>query len=129
MKIRKHDIPVVIDAPGARARALRDFGTARGPLSAEYFSLGAGTDIAPLLQGLVDNLCHSPHWGYVLTGELKVTYGDGTVEECRGGDVYYWPPGHTLCVVEDTELVMFSPQVEHGDVMDHMLEKIAAASS
>jgi hypothetical protein len=29
-------------------------------------------------------------------------------------------------VEDDTELVMFSPQVEHGQVMDHMAGKLAA---
>ncbi len=26
---------------------------------------------------------------------------------------------------EDSELIMFSPQVEHGQVLDHMLTKLA----
>jgi hypothetical protein len=32
-------------------------------------------------------------------------------------------------VVDDSELIMFSPQVEHGAVMDHMLAKLAGATS
>jgi hypothetical protein len=51
MRIDKHDIPVKIDVPGAKARQLTDFGSATGSLG-KYFSLGAGTDIAPLLVGL-----------------------------------------------------------------------------
>lgn len=125
MRIRKEDIPVKIDVPGATARALPDFGTATGSMGAEYFSLGAGTDIAPLLEGLDNDLCHAPHWGYVLSGELVVTYGDDTTETCRGGDIYYWPAGHSVRVIDDTELVMFSPYAAHNDVMDHMLAKLA----
>ena len=41
-----------VEVPGATARQLSGFGTASGAIGAEYFSLGAGTDIAPLLQGL-----------------------------------------------------------------------------
>ena len=54
MRIAKQDIPVRINVPGAVARQKMDFGDARGcgMISGEYFSLGAGTDIAPLLQGL-----------------------------------------------------------------------------
>lgn len=65
MRIAKEDIPTKIDAPGARARQLTDFGDAMGygKIGAEYFSLGAGTDIAPLLQGLDGDLCQCPHWG------------------------------------------------------------------
>jgi hypothetical protein len=87
---------------------------------AEYFSLGAGTDIAPLLEGLEGDLCQAPHWGYVIEGEIVVTYGDGSDETCNGGDLYYWPAGHTVRVVEDTGLAMFSPQAEHKDVIDHL---------
>lgn len=52
MRIAKDDIPVKLDAPGAKAPQSADFGTADGVLSAEYFSLGAGTDISPLLPRL-----------------------------------------------------------------------------
>lgn len=126
MRIAKNDIPVKLDAPGATARQSADFGTADGVLSAEYFSLGAGTDIAPLLQGLAGDLCQAPHWGYVLEGEIVVTYADGSEETCRAGDLYYWPAGHTVRVVDDAELVMFSPRAEHGHVIDHLAAKIAA---
>jgi hypothetical protein len=127
MRIAKDDIPVKIDVPGAKARQLPDFGTASGNLGAEYFSLGAGTDITPLLEGLQDDLCQAAHWGYVIAGEVVVTYGDSSSDTCAGGDVFYWPPGHTVRVVEDSELIMFSPQVEHGQVMDHMVAKMTGA--
>jgi hypothetical protein len=126
MRIAKDDIPVKLDVPGAKARQLPDFGAADAVLSAEYFSLGAGTDIAPLLEGLEGDLCQAPHWGYVIEGEIVVTYGDGSDETCHGGDLYYWPAGHTVRVVEDTELAMFSPQAEHGHVIEHLAAKLAA---
>lgn len=127
MRIAKQDIPVKIEVPGAVARQLTDFGDANGygMLSGEYFSLGAGTDIAPLLKGLVGDLCQSPHWGYVLQGELTVTYADGTQEVIKGNDLFYWPPGHTVKVGQDAEVVLFSPQHEHGQVIEHMLKKIS----
>ena len=55
-----------------------------------------------------------------------VTYADGTEETCHGGDLYYWPAGHTVRVVDDAELVMFSPRAAHGHVIDHLAAKIAA---
>lgn len=127
MRIAKDDIPVKIDVPGAKARQRPDFGTASGNLGAEYFSLGAGTDITPLLEGLPDDLCQAAHWGYVIAGEVVVTYRDSSSDTCAGGDVFYWPPGHTVRVVEDSELIMFSPQVEHGQVIDHMVAKMTGA--
>jgi hypothetical protein len=127
MRIAKQDIPARIDVPGAVARQKTDFGNATGygMMSGEYFSLGVGTDIAPLLQGLDGDLCHSPHWGYVLQGELTVTYADGMHEVVNSGDLFYWPPGHTVKVGADAEIVLFSPQVEHSEVIDHMLNKMS----
>ncbi len=126
MRIAKNDIPTKIDVPGAKARQKTDFGDASGysKMSGEYFSLGAGTDIAPLLQGLDGDMCHSPHWGYLLQGEVTVTFADGTDEVVNAGDLFYWPPGHSVKVGQDAEVILFSPQHEHSEVIDHMLEKM-----
>lgn len=128
MRIAKQDIPVKMNVPGAVARLKTNFGDAAGygKISGEYFSLDAGTDIAPLLQGLKDDLCQSPHWGYLLQGELTVTYADGQHEKVNGGDLFYWPPGHTIKVDQAAEVILFSPQHEHGEAIDHMLHKLAA---
>lgn len=127
MRLAKDDIPVKLDVPGAKARQLSDFGSASGTLGAEYFSLGAGTDIAPLLQGLEGDLCQAPHWGYVISGDLVVTYTDGGTDHCVGGDVFFWPSGHSVRVQQDAEVILFSPQHEHLAVMDHMAKKLGVA--
>ena len=126
MRIAKEDIPVRIDVPGAVARQLTNFGdaTGYGPISGEYFSLGTGTDIAPLLQGLEGDLCQCPHWGYVLSGQLTITFTDGHQERVSGHDLFYWPPGHTVKAEADTEMILFSPQHEHSRVIDHILGKM-----
>jgi hypothetical protein len=128
MRIAKQDIPIKIKVPGAVARQKMDFGNAAGygMISGEYFSLAAGTDISPLLQGLKGDLCQSPHWGYMLQGALTVIFADGSHEKVKGGDLFYWPPGHTVSVSEDAEIILFSPQREHGEVIDHMLKKMGA---
>jgi hypothetical protein len=127
MRIAKNDVPVRINAPGAVARQKTNFGDASGygKISGEYFSLGAGADISPLLKGLEGDLCQSPHWGYLLQGKLTVTYADGKEGVISGGDLFYWRPGHTVRVGEDAEVILFSPQNEHNKVMDHMLAKLA----
>lgn len=127
MHIQKNDIPVKINVQGATARQKVDFGDASGfgKFAGEYFSLGAGTDIAPLLKGLEGDLCQSPHWGYLLEGEVIVTYTDGKTETVAGGDLFYWPPGHTVKVEKDAELVLFSPQHEHVEVVDHLARQLA----
>lgn len=122
MKISKEQIPAKIDVPGAVARQIGDFGdvTGLGTMGGEWFSLAAGTDIRPLLRGLRDDACQAPHWGYMLSGELVVTYTDGATETCKGNDLFYWPPGHSVRVVKDAEVILFSPVREHTHVMEHM---------
>jgi hypothetical protein len=127
MRIAKTDVPVKINVPGAIARQKTDFGDATGfgKIAGEYFSLGAGTDIAPLLKGLQDDLCQSPHWGYLIEGEVTVTYKDGLQETVFGGDLFYWQPGHTVKVGVDAEVILFSPQHEHCTVVDHLATRLA----
>ena len=126
MHTTKESIPVRFAVPSATARQLVDFGDATGfgKIGGEYFSMKAGTDLAPLLQGLAGDTCDAPHWGYVISGELVVSYTDGSEETCSGSDIIYWPPGHSVRVVEDAEVILFSPQVEHGHVLDHMAAKM-----
>lgn len=118
-----------MDVPGATARQISGFGdvSGYGSLAAEWFSLGAGTDIAPLLQGLPSNSCHAPHWGYLMSGEVVVTYADGATETIHGGDLFYWPPGHSVRVERDAEIILFSPAQEHNTVIDHMKTVLAGA--
>lgn len=126
MKIAKQNIPTKINVPGAIARQQLDFGDATGyaKMAGEYFSLGAGTDIAPLLKGLENDLCQSPHWGYLIEGEITVTYTDGKQEVVAGGDLFYWPPGHTVKVAKNAEVILFSPQVEHCKVVNHLHKQL-----
>jgi len=126
MRIAKDDVPVRIDVPGATARQVKNFGdaTGYGKIGGEYFSLSSGTDISPLLQGLKDDLCQSPHWGYVIEGKLTVSFADGHDETVATSDLFYWPPGHTVRADADTEMILFSPEHEHTQVIDHILKKV-----
>lgn len=128
MHISLNEVPVKIEAPGAVARQKTDFGDASGygKIGAEYFTMDAGTNIAPLLQGLEDDLCQAPHWGYIIKGELTVTYKTGETEDVHSGELFYWPPGHSVEVGKDAEFVLFSPQREHTPVMDHIKKKLSS---
>ncbi len=126
MRIAKEDVPVRIDVPGATARQLLNFGdaTGYGKISGEYFSLAEGTDITELLKGLEGDLCQCPHWGYIISGRVTVIYADGSKETPGGNDLFYWPAGHTVRAERDTEMVLFSPQHEHSQVIEHILTKV-----
>jgi hypothetical protein len=126
MRIRKEDVDVKMEIPGATLRQQLDFGdaTGLGKISAEYFSLAAGVDTTPLFVGLDGNACQCPHWGFVLKGTITTTDTAGKQETVRASDLFYWPGGHNVKVTEDAEIVMFSPQREHTHVIDHMREKV-----
>jgi hypothetical protein len=52
-----------------------------------------------------------------------MTDAAGRQETDRTDDLFYWPPGHNVKVDADAEIIMFSPQHEHSQVIDHMIEK------
>ena len=126
MRIAKQDIPPRLNVPGAIARQALNFGdaTGYGTIAGEYFSLKAGTDIAPLLKGLKTDSCQAPHWGYMIEGQVTVSYLNGTEESVSAGDLFYWPPGHSVKVGRDAEIILFSPQAEHCAVIDHLKRKL-----
>lgn len=128
MKIAKENIEVKMNIPGAVIRQKKDFGdaTGLGRISSEYFSLSAGVDTTPLFMGLEGNLCQCPHWGYVISGQLTTTDADGVQETVSRNDLFYWPAGHNVKVNADAEIIMFSPQLEHSHVINHMIEKTKA---
>ena len=124
MKIKKEDIPVAMQGPGVIMRRLPGY----GGMTVAYNELPAGTDFTPLLQGLKNDSCHCPHWGYVVEGALRVIYDDGKEEVLEDGDVFYLPAGHTGRVEKDLKFLEFSPEKEFTEVMDHIAGKMAAVN-
>ena len=126
MRITKEKVSVKMEIPGAVLRQQLNFGdaTGLGKISCEYFSLSAGVDTTTLFQGLEDNLCQSPHWGFVLQGQITTIDAKGAQETVKANDLFYWPPGHNVKVDADAEIIMFSPQHEHSHVINHMIEKV-----
>src|SRR5436309_15121005 len=83
-----------------------------GVMEGRYGELGGYTvgfetfredaDATPLMKGLPDDLCQSPHWGYVVSGGVTFRYADRE-ERDEAGDAYYAPPGHIPVVRGGTE--------------------------
>ncbi len=124
MKINKTDIPVTMEAPGTIMRGLPGY----GGMTVAFNEIPAGTDFSPLLQGLQNNSCQCPHWGYVVEGELVLKYDDGSEEKLTTGDVFYMPPGHTAIVEKDLKIIDFSPTKELDEVLGHIARKVAEFS-
>jgi hypothetical protein len=126
MRVAKENVDVRLEIPGAVIRQRTGFGDASGfgSISGEYFTLSAGVDTTPLFQGLEGDLCQCPHWGFVLRGQITTTDVHGARETVSANDLFYWPPGHNVKVDADAEIIMFSPQREHSDVINHMIAKV-----
>lgn len=126
MRVSRTDLPTILEVPGATARQLGGFGTLPqlGEVAGEWFSLAEGVDIAPLLEGYGRNACNAEHWGYVISGALEVTYLDHAPDHVIGGDLFYWPADHSVRVISDAEVILFSPLAAHRHVVDHMANKL-----
>ncbi len=97
-----------------------------GGMIAELSSFPAGTDATAIFKGLPDDMCQSPHWGYVLKGRLRVRYKDRE-EVIEGGDAYYLEPGHVAIYDEATEVVEFSPKDAYSRTLEVVARNMAAA--
>ena len=118
------NLPVRLEGPGTVLRAAHNW----GKMSIAYAEMPAGTDLGPLLQGLTNDACQCPHWGYMLKGKLKIAYTDGMDEVIQAGDFFYLPSGHTGIFEEDSAFVEFSPDQEYHEVLSHVL-KMAGVES
>jgi hypothetical protein len=119
VKQDKTTLPTLLEAGGVCIQA-QDW----SELNVARIRFPKGADATPLLVGLPGNLCQCPHWGMVVKGSIHVRYADGSAEVVRAGEVYYWPPGHTVWVDEDYEAVEFSPTRPMGEVIDHLNTKL-----
>lgn len=118
--IAKEKIPVRMKAPKTVLRSQ----TGVGGFAVAFNELPAGGDMTPLFQGLPDNACPVPHWGYILEGAIRIKYVDGKEETVKAGEVFYWPAGHLPFVEKDVKLIDFSPEPEFSQLMAHIGKKM-----
>lgn len=119
--VRREDAEIAIAGNGAEMRTKE-----LGAYTVAFARLDEGVDLGPALQGLPDDLCPCPHWGYMLKGRvlMRTTDGDQIYE---AGQAFYWAPGHAPVALEDSEYVDFSPTEEFNHVIDHVRSGAATA--
>ena len=61
--VRREDAEIAIAGNGAEMRTKE-----LGAYTVAFARLDEGVDLGPALQGLPDDLCPCPHWGYMLKG-------------------------------------------------------------
>jgi hypothetical protein len=113
------DLPVTMEATGMKIHNATWGGMVIG-----YIELPGGTYFTSMFEGLPEDACQCPHWGYVIKGAVHLKYTDGSVEVTGAGEVFYWPAGHTAWVEEDTIFMDFSPEEEFMVVSDHIAKKM-----
>src|SRR5436190_11130088 len=121
-RTRKDEAPVLVDVPVFEGRyvELDDY-----TVSFETFRDDA--DGTPLFRGLPDDRCQCPHWGVVVSGELRLRYADGE-EIYRAGDAYVARPGHVPVVTAGTEVIEFSPTVQLSETLAVVATNMADAA-
>jgi hypothetical protein len=115
------DLPLIEDfGEGFRGRQIE-----WGGMIVSYETFPKGIDAAPLFTGLPGDSCQSPHWGYILTGRVRVKRSRGA-ELLVAGDVYHLEPGHIPVFEEDTEILEFSPAAEYRETIEVVARNMAA---
>ena len=117
-------VPVEFEADVATTRAID-----QGGMTIAFERLSAGVETAPLYKGLPDDACQSPHWGYLVSGRLRVVATDGSEERIAAGQAYYLPPGHNVVVEQDALMVEFSPTEERARTMQHAARVLQGAGA
>lgn len=104
------DLPIVFQAGEAEIRSQEV-----GEMTVSFYRLPAGVDGRPLLEGLPGDACHCPHWGYVISGRLRIHTTDAA-NDVAAGQAFYVEPGHAPEALEDTEMVegLPEPRVARG---------------
>ena len=64
------DLPTELEGPGTEIRR-----TDRGGLALCLLRLEKGVDTRPLFKGMPDDECQCTHWGYMISGTIRVHTG------------------------------------------------------
>jgi hypothetical protein len=94
----------------------------------QFLTAKQDLDATPLMKGLPDDRCSSPHWGYVFKGRLTFDCGDHE-EVFEAGDAFYLSPGH-IPISSDpgTEYLQFSPADDLQIVSETIMRNAQAMS-
>jgi hypothetical protein len=120
MRERLEKMPVAQELPGFK---LFSPGT-WGGLVVEYIDCAEKLDLGPMFEGLPDDLCPSPHWGYMLKGAMYLKYLDGSEELFSQGEAFYAPEGHTGWIEAGSKMILFSPEAEWKQIAEHLAKKM-----
>jgi len=113
------DLTPQLEGPGVAIRRVDADGLAMCLIRPE-----AGSKTDPLFAGLPDDRCPCAHWGYIISGTMRVHGTDG-VRDYEAGEMYYWAPGHNLEAVTDAEYVEITRSDDYDTLMAHCQRKLS----
>ena len=120
MHTKLENLPIIIEAPGTKMH-MQD---GLGGMAVCYNEMPVLSSTPNLLEGLPNDSCHCPHWGYMLKGSMHIRYDSGDEEVINAGEVFYFPAGHIGWTEEEVAWLEFSPEKELKEVMDHIGRKM-----
>lgn len=107
------DLAPELEGPGVRIRRADADG-----LAMCLIRLKAGVTTDPLFRGLREDRCQCAHWGYIISGTMRVHSAGGS-HDYAAGETYYWAPGHNLEAVSDSEHLEITRAGEYDGLMQH----------
>ena len=119
MRLTIEEIPIELQAGDLRTRYAE-----WGDMAVRHIRAPAGTDMSPVLEGLPNDRCPSPHWGIVLEGSIHLRHANGSEETTRTGELYYWPAGHTAWTDEDVVFLEIGPVEQMRQFGEHARRKL-----
>ena len=123
-KVSKETASQVVAVEGYEGR-MEDV---EGGYTIAFERYSADADLTPFFDGLPDNRCQSPHWGFVMKGRVTFRFADHD-ETYEEGDAYYAPPGHTPVLYDGTEILEFSPTKELHETIEVVSRNMEAAAA
>jgi hypothetical protein len=117
--LRWDDMPTALSGPGTEIRR-QD----AGGLAMCLIKLDQGVRTDELFAGLPDDRCQCAHWGFIVSGTMRVHGADGSADY-HAGEPYYWPPGHNLEAVTDAEYLEISDVAAYELLMEHCAAAMA----
>jgi hypothetical protein len=117
MHAAKVDLPVAETGEGFESRH------AEWGAYTVAFDTQSRADPPEIFEGLPNDKCQCPHWGFVFKGRMVYDV-NGVREEFGAGEAFYLPPGHLgIEIAPGTETLEFSPTVELKRTIRHIEER------
>lgn len=113
------DLPIVFEPADLEIRSSQV-----GGMTVSFYRLPAGMDPRPILEGLPGDACPCPHWGYVISGRLRIHAGTAA-HDVEAGQGYFVQPGHWAEMIEPTEVFEVSPTPQSREVWEHFQTKLS----